>query len=624
MKKNVSIAAVLLLLFSGCHKTPENTVVLKMSELTAPAQFNWSTVKTVSLHLANIPAGIIRVSSADESELYIKAMGDGVQTNMDLSITLPSSVNAIRINSYPVTISSNSVDFAFPVAKAAMVTNYSMNFNGTTQWIKVANATNLGFTNQYSVSAWVKADRHQTAKIIEKGDWDGLGLGQDLWNGWQTSVAFSDGTSAVLAWGSGRPVLNQWYHLVGTYDGVNVKLFVNGSLKNFVASTKTIRTNGRYISIGSDAGAQKFFQGLLDEVTIWNTAMTPEQVTTARTTGFTGGENGIKGYWKFNEGTGSTCTDLSPDHYNGANNGALYSTEVGYGMTVDTDGDGVPDSYDDYPLDNTRAFNNHIPSTGFNTLVFEDLWPGQGDYDFNDLVAGYRINTITNAQNKIVETRADFAFRAIGGSFRNGFGFQLTGSTIPSSAITCTGSVLHENYISLLPNGLEAQQTHPTIIVCDNVYDVLPGQSGVTGVNVVQGIPFITPDTVSIHLTYTPNTYTLNQLNITAFNPFLIVNKTRGREVHLANFTPTSLADPTYFGTANDDSHPASNKYYKTKANLPWALNIPGNFAYPFERKDILSAYLKMAAWAQSDGNEYADWYTNLSGYRNNANVYQP
>jgi len=112
------------------------------------------------------------------------------------------------------------------------MTNYSMNFNGTTQWIKVANGTNLTFTNKYSVSAWVKAGRHQTAKIIEKGDWDGLGLGQDLWNGWQTSVAFSDGTSSVLNWGSGRPVLNQWYHLVGTYDGTNVKLYVNGALKN--------------------------------------------------------------------------------------------------------------------------------------------------------------------------------------------------------------------------------------------------------------------------------------------------------------------------------------------------------------------------------------------------------
>jgi len=624
MKRSLLLVSiVVIVVFSGCRKITGTTTIPDTSGLAAPNQFNWSSVNNVAVHLSNIPAGVIRISSSDNSGLYLKAMSDGNTAAMELAVVVPSFTDSLMINEFPVKINAGNVTFTFPARKKeSMVTNYSMNFNGTTSWVKVSGATNLSFTSQYSVSAWVKPGLQQTAKIIEKGDWDGLGLGQDYWNGWQTSVAFTDGTSSVVDWGAGRPVLNQWYHLAGTYDGSDIRLYVDGILKKTVAATGAIRSNGRITSIGSDAGAQKFFKGLIDEVTIWNTALTAAQVATGRTTGYTGGESGLKGYWKFNEGSGATCIDGSADHYNGANISAAYSTDVNYALTVDTDQDGVPDTYDDYPLDATRAFNNGLPSIGFNTLLFEDLWPGQGDYDFNDLVAGYKFNTITNAQNKIVETYATFVIRAIGGGFQNGLGVQLTGSTIPQAAITCTGYSLHENYISLLSNGLEGSQAHPTFIVFDNAYKIMPGQSGVTGVNVSPGVPWITPDTIRIHLTYPAGTYTLSQLNLAAFNPFLIVNKTRGREVHLADYAPTSLASPSYFETANDNSKPAAGRYYKTKSNLPWALNIPGTFSYMSERKSILGGYLKMTPWAQSGGIQYPNWYLDLPGYRNNANIY--
>jgi LruC domain-containing protein len=625
MRRNYLYTLLLLsILLGNCNKMPENQEVLVMKDLVIPDPFEWNSTKIITLHLHHVPQTVIRISSEDESELYAKLMGDRGATELEFTLVIPTYIDKIRINEYPVEITSNSVNFNFPLTlKSSAAINFSMSFNGSNSWIKVTNATNLGFTNQYSVSAWVKAGRHQSAKIIQKGDWDGLGLGQDLWEGWQTSVAFSDGTSAVVNWGSGRPVLNQWYHLVGTYDGSTIKLYVDGTLVKSQSVSKSIKANTRFISIGSDAGSQKFFQGVLDEVSIWNIALSSTQVTTAKTTGFTGGENGIKGYWKFNEIIGTVCYDLTPDHYDGANNAAIYCTDVGYGPTLDADGDGVPDSYDDYANDNSRAFNNLIPSSGYSSLGFEDLWPGQGDYDFNDLVLGYRINTITNAQNKIVETKADFVIRAIGGSLRNGFGFQLTGCTIPASAITCTGSNLTEDYISLLSNGLESQQAKPTIIVFDNAFQSSLKSTSIFGMNVQPGEPFHVPDTVKIHLTYPPNTYSLSQLNFTSFNPFLIVNKVRGKEIHLADFPPTSLADPAYFGTSSDFSNPSSNTYYKTRNNLPWALNFPVTFDYPSEKQDIMNAYLKMADWAQSGGTQYMDWYKNLPGYRNSGSIYQ-
>ena len=93
---------------------------------------------------------------------------------------------------------------------------------------------------------------------------------------------------------------------------------------------------------------------------------------------------------------------------------------------VDQDLDGVPDNSDDYPTDPTKAFNNYTPSkSGYSSLAYEDLWPGKGDYDFNDMVITYRFNEITNAQNQVVEIDATLIPEAIGASYHSAFAFQL-------------------------------------------------------------------------------------------------------------------------------------------------------------------------------------------------------
>ncbi len=78
----------------------------------------------------------------------------------------------------------------------------------------------------------------------------------------------------------------------------------------------------------------------------------------------------------------------------------------------DTDGDGISDANDDYPNDGTRAFDSYFPASGTATLAFEDLWPSQGDYDFNDLVVDYSFQTVTDASDYVVELFASFTVRA--------------------------------------------------------------------------------------------------------------------------------------------------------------------------------------------------------------------
>ncbi len=291
----------------------------------------------------------------------------------------------------------------------------------------------------------------------------------------------------------------------------------------------------------------------------------------------------------------------------------------------DSDGDGIPDALDDFPDDPNAAFLNYFPVSGFGSLAYEDLWPGTGDYDFNDIVVDYRFAIVTNADNKVYYIAGTFPVKASGAYLKNGFGFNLPdANTGLNTDLTISGSDLQEGYIAVNGNGLESGQAHPTIIVFDDVFNILPHPGIGLGVNTEESAPFVPYDTVVITMTPVADTYTVNDFSLITWNPFIIVDHDRGVEVHLPDHLPTDLVDPSIFGTFEDDSDPATDRYYKTVNNLPWAINIVYEFDWPIEKVNIGQAYLHFVEWAESDGASYFDWYEDLPGYRNDTYIYTP
>ena len=179
-----------------------------------------------------------------------------------------------------------------------------------------------------------------------------------------------------------------------------------------------------------------------------------------------------------------------------------------------------------------------------------------------------------------------------------------------------------ENYIQLNAKGTEADQQYAVIILFDNAFARFGGQTGF-GINTVQENEYLEPDTTLIYILFNdPVAYNLTGL--APFNPFLIVDKERGREVHLAGKKPTSLADPSFFGTWFDDTNPCSGKYYQSESNLPWGISLPSKFEYPVEKTDITEAYLHFGEWAESGGAQFPDWHIEeASGYLNSSLIYQ-
>lgn len=295
-------------------------------------------------------------------------------------------------------------------------------------------------------------------------------------------------------------------------------------------------------------------------------------------------------------------------------------------VKMDADGDGVQDSDDAYPNDAVRAYDNWYPAKSNGTLMFEDLWPSVGDYDFNDLVLGYRFNTVTDAGNKVVEIKYEITPKAIGASFNNGFGFMLDGVDY-DKVVSVTGLSTEAKWLGLNKNGTEADLKTACIIVFTSANNVLPSPGG-SGVNVDPNAPYVNPETIKFTVSFMndgpkaeKSTLSYGELTADKFNPFIIINQDREKEVHLPGYAPTAKAEQKFFGTGNDNS--SEGNYYKTKDNLPWALNVPMDIPHTSEKNDFIKGYLYFADWARSGGREYTDWYEDSEKFRNNEVLYR-
>lgn len=71
-----------------------------------------------------------------------------------------------------------------------------------------------------------------------------------------------------------------WYHVCGTYDGANTRIYINGQLENSGSQSGDIRTNGGNVLVGALGAASYNVNNVVDEVRLYKRALSPEEVYT--------------------------------------------------------------------------------------------------------------------------------------------------------------------------------------------------------------------------------------------------------------------------------------------------------------------------------------------------------
>ncbi|NOG46832.1 MAG: hypothetical protein HND50_16440 [Calditrichaeota bacterium] len=75
--------------------------------------------------------------------------------------------------------------------------------------------------------------------------------------------------------------LNFWLHALATYDGVNMKIYINGVLENIKSTDTEINiNNNKPIIIGNSSGGIRPFDGAIDDIRIYNRALTEDEIQT--------------------------------------------------------------------------------------------------------------------------------------------------------------------------------------------------------------------------------------------------------------------------------------------------------------------------------------------------------
>ena len=95
------------------------------------------------------------------------------------------------------------------------------------------------------------------------------------------------GGSYADAFGTAKLTANTWSFLTETYDGSTLRLYVNGTQVASTAHTGTIATSTNPLQIGGDSIYGQYFAGLIDNVRVYNVALTAAQIQTDQATAIT-------------------------------------------------------------------------------------------------------------------------------------------------------------------------------------------------------------------------------------------------------------------------------------------------------------------------------------------------
>lgn len=215
----------------------------------------------------------------------------------------------------------------------------------SSQYASIADAsqTGLDITGDMTVEAWINTESTASGGLRAiASKWDDVAGNQRSWIFYisefagqyylalytaSTGGGGDDIAASETVW---LPTNGVWYHVAAVYDASagEVKLYVNGSQQGSTltnAETSLFNSTAPFQIGARNVTAVSFFDGLIDEVRVWDDIRTTEELLANYNKHLVGNEANLKGYWRFNN---SALDETANNNDLTLANTPVYSTDV--------------------------------------------------------------------------------------------------------------------------------------------------------------------------------------------------------------------------------------------------------------------------------------------------------
>jgi len=286
--------------------------------------------------------------------------------------------------------------------------DYSMSFDGVDNYI-ILSADSLPTVGR-TISTWFNTqDDLSTSRVLMSYGGGNCGTSfiihfNNVCSSGLNTIEFQGHCNAnVITYDHQNSIeLNTWYYLTFTSNEFGSFVYLDGELivESSVVSSNYV--NGKDFIIGASIstggtgfytdGCSQPWLGYIDNSQIWNKPLSQEEIQSYMNCPPTGQEEGLVGYWNFNEGSGDTVYDLSGNGNHGSINGAIFSEDV-------------PESYNGCTDVNALNFDESALCDN-GSCVFADEVLSNLEESFNQSVSGLNneLDSTNITLNDIIDT----------------------------------------------------------------------------------------------------------------------------------------------------------------------------------------------------------------------------
>lgn len=289
------------------------------------------TVTDVNYQYGETPATL----TAEGTDLLWYSTASG---GIGSTVAPTPNASALGITSYWVSQTLNGCEGPRVKINVSIFTNgqsaSGLIFDGVDDYIDCGNAitASLATANKFTIETWVKPNNVTGGKMIfgnHSTEIPGASQASLRIVNNRYEIMLGHGTHSLMT-PVGSALANTWQHVAATWDGTNLKIFIDGVLSNSMTISSYVLNNITEKMYFGKNVYNEWFKGMIDETRIWNIALTDAEIQNSYNCEITN-QPGLIAYYRFNQGVDgadNTAITTLTDFTGNANNGTLYNFDL--------------------------------------------------------------------------------------------------------------------------------------------------------------------------------------------------------------------------------------------------------------------------------------------------------